>query len=49
MAANVNTVMAQAMTDPAVRAGIIQALEGRPLGSLSTDERLWLDWCKGFK
>lgn len=49
IATNVNAVMASAMSDPAVRSGIVKTLEARPETTLTTEERVWLEWCKGFK
>lgn len=49
IAKNVNAVMASAMSDPAVRSGIVKTLEARPEATLTTEERVWLEWCKGFK
>lgn len=49
IATNVNAVMASAMSDPAVRSGIVKTLEARPEATLTTEERVWLEWCKGFK
>lgn len=48
VAANVNTVMSEAIRDPVIRSSIVATLESRPTETLSTDERIWLDWCKGF-
>lgn len=49
VAANINTVMGEAIRDPLIRTSIVATLEARPVETLSTDERIWLDWCKGFE
>jgi len=49
IATNVKAVMTSAMTDPAVRSGIVKTLEARPEAFLTTEERVWLEWCRGFE
>lgn len=49
IAANANAVMTSAMSDPIMRLGIIKTLEARSDEALTTDERVWLEWCRGFR
>ncbi|REC98860.1 hypothetical protein [Ectopseudomonas oleovorans] len=49
IATNVKAVMASAIIDPAVRSGIVKTLEARPEEFLTTEERVWLEWCRGFE
>lgn len=48
-ATNLGSVVAEAQMSPTFRAVMIRNLEARGGGKLSTEERMWLAWCKGFK
>ncbi|NMY89845.1 hypothetical protein [Pseudomonas oryzihabitans] len=48
VAMNINAVMGEAIRDPLIRASIVATLGARPPEALSTDERIWLEWCKTF-
>lgn len=48
-ATNLGSVMTQAQDSLAVRLMMIKNLEARAGDRLSTEERMWLAWCKGFK
>lgn len=48
-ATNLGSVMAEAQASPAFRATMIRNLEARAVGKLSTEERMWLAWCRSIK
>ena len=47
VASNIHMVMSEAIRDPLLRVSIVATLGARPAETLSTDELVWLDWCKG--
>lgn len=48
-AKNLESVIAEVEMSPAFRAAMIRNLEAREDGRLSTEERMWLAWCKAIK
>lgn len=49
IATNINAVMASAMSEPSVRSSIVKTLSARPEEMFTTEERVWLEWCRGFE
>lgn len=48
-ATNLGSVMAEAQASPGFRAAMIRNLEARAGERLSSEERMWLAWCKAIK
>ncbi|RAU39224.1 hypothetical protein [Pseudomonas sp. RIT411] len=48
-ATNLGSVMLEAQASPAFRATMIRNFEARAVGKLSTEERMWLAWCRAIK
>lgn len=48
-ATNLGSVMSEAQVSPAFRAAMIKNLEPRDGELLSTEERMWLAWCKAIR
>lgn len=48
-ATNLGAAMAEAHISPTFRAAMIDNLQARADGKLSSEERMWLEWCKAIK